>query len=81
VTLTSWHAHIEKEHTLKQHGTHIETARQQSGAQPAPHFGEGAIFLKIHSMTSLFLFNHAFSQTVTDKVLFTTFVKMRTFQF
>jgi len=34
-------------------------------------------------MTSSCLFNHdaTFSQTVTDKVLFATFPKMRTFQF
>jgi len=39
--------------------------------------------MKFHSMTSSWLFNRDtnFSQTVTDKVLFATFPKMRTFQF
>jgi len=38
-----------------------------AGAQPALHFGEGAIFTKCHSMTSSCLFNHGttFSQTIT----------------
>jgi len=38
--------------------------------------------MKFHSMTSLFLFNcgTTLSQTVTDKALFATFPKMRTFQ-
>jgi len=42
-----------------------------------------AIFIKFHSMTSLCSFNcgSSFSQTVTDKVLYATFPKMRTFQF
>jgi len=54
-----------------------------SGAQPALHFGGGAIFMKFHSMTSSCLFNRGAtcSQIVTDKVLFATFPKMRTFQF
>jgi len=53
------------------------------GVQPALHFGEGAIFMKFHSMTSSCLFNRGatFLQTVTDKVLFATFPKMRSFQF
>jgi len=39
--------------------------------------------MKFHSMTSSFIFNRGtnFSQAVTDKVLFTTFPKMRIFQF
>jgi len=39
--------------------------------------------MKFHSKTSSCLLNRGttFSQTVTDKVLFTTFPKMRTFQF
>jgi len=46
-------------------------------------FQGGAIFMKFHSMTSSCLFNcdTIFSQTVTDKVLFATFPKMRNFQF
>jgi len=53
------------------------------GAQPALHFGGGAIFTKFHSMPSSCLFNRGtiFSQTVTDKVLFAVFMIMRTFQF
>jgi len=53
-----------------------------AGAQPALHFG-GAIFMNFHSMTSSCLLNRGttFSQAVTDKVLFATFPKMRTFQF
>jgi len=51
-------------------------------AQPAIHF-RGGIFMKFRSMTSSCLFNRGttFSQTVTDKVLFATFPKMRTFEF
>jgi len=54
-----------------------------SGVQPALHFGEGAIFMKFHSMTPSCLFNRGTtsSQTVTVKVLFAAFPKMRTFQF
>ena len=54
-----------------------------AGAQPALHFGWGAIFMKFYSMTSSCLFNRGtnFSQTVIDKVLFATFPKIRTFQF
>jgi len=53
------------------------------GVQSAIHFGGEAIFIKFHSMTSSCLFNRGttFSQTVTDKVLFATFQKMRTYQF
>ena len=38
-----------------------------AGAQPALHFGGGAIFMKFHLMTSSCLFNRGttFSQTVT----------------
>jgi len=38
--------------------------------------------MKFHSMKSSCLFNRAttFLQTVTDKLLFATFPKMRTFQ-
>jgi len=52
---------------------------RELGVQPALHFG-GREF---HSMTSSWLFNRGttFSQTVTDKFLFATFSKMRTFQF
>jgi len=51
-----------------------------SWAQPALHFG-GAIFMNFQSMTSSCFFNRGatFSQTVTGKVLFTTFPKMRTY--
>jgi len=44
--------------------------------------GEG-IFIKFHSLTSSCLFNRGtnFSQTVTGKLLFATFPKMRTFRF
>jgi len=43
----------------------------------------GAIIMKFYSMMSSCLFNRGttFSQTVTDKFLFATFSKMRTFQF
>ena len=46
-------------------------------------FRGGGIFMKFHSMTSSCFFNRGttFSQTVTYKVLFATFPKMRTFQF
>jgi len=39
--------------------------------------------MKFYSMTSSFVFNRGitFSQTVTDKFLFATFPKMRTFQY
>jgi len=52
-----------------------------SGAQPALHFGEGAIFMNFRSITSSCLFkcDTTFSQAVTDKVLFATFPKMSTF--
>jgi len=54
-----------------------------SGTHPALHFGVGAIFIKFHLMTSSCLFNRGmtFQQTVTGKVLFAAFSKMRTFQF
>jgi len=53
-----------------------------AGAQPALFILGGAIFIKFHSMTSSCLFNRGttFSQTVTDKVLFAIFTKMRTLQ-
>jgi len=52
------------------------------GAQPALHFG-GAIFTKFYSITFSCLFNRGttFSQTVTHKVFFAMFPKMKTFQF
>jgi len=39
--------------------------------------------MKFHSLASSCLFNRGttFSQTITDKVLFATFPKIRTFQF
>ena len=42
-----------------------------------------AIFMKFNSITASCLFNRGttFSQTVTDKVLFAAFPKMRTLQF
>jgi len=45
--------------------------------------GGGAIFMKLGSMISSRLFNRGttFSQTVTNKFLFATFPKMRTFSF
>jgi len=45
--------------------------------------GEGTSVTKFHSMTSSCLFNRGttFLQTVTDKVIFATFPKMRTFRF
>jgi len=48
------------------------------GAQPALHlWGWGAVFMNFHLMTSscLFIRGATFSQTVTDKVLFATFLK------
>jgi len=46
-------------------------------------FRGGAIFMNFHLMTSPCLLNRGtiFSQTATDKVIFATFPKMRTFQF
>jgi len=46
-------------------------------------FRGGAIFMKFQPMTSSCLFNRCttFSLTVTDKVPFAAFPKMRTFQF
>ena len=54
----------------------------RTAAQPALHFGGGAIFMNFYSMTpSWCLLNRdtTFSQAVTDKVLFATFPKMITF--
>jgi len=53
-----------------------------AGAQPALHFG-GRILIKFRAMTSSYLFNRGttFLQTVTDKILFARFPKIRTFHF
>jgi len=49
------------------------------GAQPALHFGGG--FSDVIVLIQPWLNSTTFSQTVTAKVLFATFSKMRTFQF
>jgi len=56
----------------------VEIVCPKSGAQPALHFG-GVNFHELCSMTSSCLFNRGttFSQTVTDKVLFATFLKLK----
>jgi len=59
----------------------LEISRNRGATSSS--FRGGEIFIHVHSMTSscLFIRDTTFSQAVTDKVLFATFPKMRTFYF